>query len=225
MASVVALALLVAAAYVVVLAGGIAFEITGLDREMARFHALSAFTGTGFTTKAAEAVVEHGTRRRIAMVLIVLGYAGAASVIATLMSSFRFDSYRHSLTKIALAVVLGVVILLLLRYLTEPLLRLLRRILRRRLGNDAVPQENLFRAGPELGVARIEIPVGCPLAGRALSELSLPEANLSVLMIEHRDRELEPAGAATRFEVGEHVLVFGRLDRIQETFGPPRQAT
>ena len=49
---------------------------TGLSRESARFQARSAFSGVGFTTSESEQVVNHPVRRRILMVLMMLGNAG-----------------------------------------------------------------------------------------------------------------------------------------------------
>jgi uncharacterized membrane protein YuzA (DUF378 family) len=68
--------------------GSIAFQLTGMEPKMATFQALSAFTNTGFTTRAAEDVVQHRKRRVIASVLIVIGYIGIVGVIVTLVRSF-----------------------------------------------------------------------------------------------------------------------------------------
>lgn len=76
MVSVLLLLITIASAYIVIIAGGIAYELTGLDRETAHFQALSAFTGTGFTTKASERVVNHPVRRKITIAIIVLGARG-----------------------------------------------------------------------------------------------------------------------------------------------------
>ncbi len=64
-----------------------ALMFTGLSRESARFQARSAFTGVGFTTAEAENIVNHPLRRRIVMVLMLLGNIGIATVIATVMVS------------------------------------------------------------------------------------------------------------------------------------------
>jgi len=48
----------------------VAFTLTGLSRDVARFQARSALSGTGFTTSEAEAVVGHPVRRRIAPRLV-----------------------------------------------------------------------------------------------------------------------------------------------------------
>ena len=50
-----------------------ALKLTGLDIHMARFQALSALTGTGFTTKETELIMKHRQRRGIIMALMVIG--------------------------------------------------------------------------------------------------------------------------------------------------------
>ncbi len=54
----------------------IALAMTGLSHDLAKFQARSAFTGVGFTTSEAEKVVAHPVRRRILMLLMLLGNAG-----------------------------------------------------------------------------------------------------------------------------------------------------
>lgn len=51
----------------------VALRITGLPDESARFQALSAFTGTGFTTSETEMVVNYPIRRRIVGLLMIIG--------------------------------------------------------------------------------------------------------------------------------------------------------
>ena len=56
--------------FIAVRIGGFALQLTGIEPDVARFQALSAFSGTGFTTREAERVVGHRTRRRIVTILI-----------------------------------------------------------------------------------------------------------------------------------------------------------
>lgn len=51
----------------IVRAAAIALMMTGMDEKRARFQALSAFSGTGFTTREAEFVINHPKRRRISV--------------------------------------------------------------------------------------------------------------------------------------------------------------
>lgn len=65
-----------------------ALMLTGLSRECARFQARSAYTGVGFTTQESESIVNHPVRRRIVMLLMLLGNVGIATVVATIVLSF-----------------------------------------------------------------------------------------------------------------------------------------
>ncbi|MFT4622684.1 MAG: hypothetical protein ACI8PZ_001340 [Myxococcota bacterium] len=221
MASIITLCLLIAAMYVVVVAGAVAFELTGLDADMARFQALSCFTGTGFTTRASEGVVENRLRRRIASVLIVLGYAGAASVIATAMQSFNVEGWGASLRNVALAVVGGLITFELIRRRRDRIVVWLRTRLTLHLTGDLLEQETLFRAGPGMGVVRIRVPPGCPLAGVPLSELNLSSSGIVVLLFEHDDKTYDPARGDSVLEEGAHVLVFGTFDVVRAAFNGP----
>ena len=65
--------------------GSIALEATGMERGKARFQALSAITGTGFTTREAESVVNHPKRRRIVAWLILIGTTGVITLLVGLI--------------------------------------------------------------------------------------------------------------------------------------------
>jgi hypothetical protein len=75
----------------------VALTHTGLSRESAKFQARSAFTGVGFTTSESEKVVNHPVRRRILLMLMLLGNAGIVTAVSTLIVSFvsidRSDSF------------------------------------------------------------------------------------------------------------------------------------
>jgi len=78
---------------VVVKIGTIAFELTGLKLPVARFQAISCFTGTGFTTRESELIAKNAQRRKIASVLMIMGYAGFVSLIATSINAIKVPKY------------------------------------------------------------------------------------------------------------------------------------
>jgi len=53
----------------VIQVASVTLQLTGLADATARFQALSAFTGTGFTTSEAEAIVNYPVRRRVISVV------------------------------------------------------------------------------------------------------------------------------------------------------------
>lgn len=71
----------------VVRLASVALRITGLSDGSARFQALSAFTGTGFTTTEAESIVNYPVRRRIVGILMIIGNLGLVTILAALVTS------------------------------------------------------------------------------------------------------------------------------------------
>ncbi len=112
MAAVVSLVVVVTLILLVTRVATVALTMTGMSLDHARFQARSAFTGTGFTTAEAEAVVSHPARRRIVAVLMLLSGAGAISVLGTLILSFAgIDSTTGGLACAGLIVAALVVLL------------------------------------------------------------------------------------------------------------------
>jgi hypothetical protein len=220
MLSVLLLLITIFSSYVVVIAGAVAFELTGLDRETSHFQALSAFTGTGFTTRVAERVVNHPIRRKITIVLIVLGHAGTATVVAGVVTSVNTESLGISLRNIAMLLVAGVGAWYLLRQAGTRLLGdLLRPLLARYMG-ESVPHEELLLYKPGFGITRIEIPPDCRLAGKSLMEANLRESRLQVLAVESGNRTEAIPDPGWILEPGQHVILYGELKKVQELFRP-----
>jgi L-ascorbate metabolism protein UlaG (beta-lactamase superfamily) len=62
---------------------------TGLPRHVARFQARSALTGSGFTTRESEAVVDHPVRRRVIALLMLLGSVGLVGAASSAILGLR----------------------------------------------------------------------------------------------------------------------------------------
>lgn len=121
--------------------GSVAFQLTGMEPKMAMFQSLSAFTNTGFTTSAAESVVQHRRRRVIATVLIILGYIGIVGVIVTLIRSFAIESGSWLPTLMRLVfVLLGVYAIYFIFSITPPGRKLGRKFARYRERKNRIEQ-------------------------------------------------------------------------------------
>ena len=76
----------------------VAMRLTGMSDGQARFQALSALTGTGYTTSEAEMIVNYPIRRKIVSSLMIIGNLGLVSFVSTLMISFmRTDAHLPSI--------------------------------------------------------------------------------------------------------------------------------
>jgi Trk-type K+ transport system membrane component len=121
------LAVIVLIILVIVKLGSIAFQFTGMEPKMAMFHAISAYTNTGFTTRAAEEVVKYHKRRVIANVLMIIGHIGIVSVIVTLVHSFAIEAGSWAPVLRRLLIALGGVYALYFIFIYSPPSRKLGR--------------------------------------------------------------------------------------------------
>jgi len=206
-------------AMIAVRIGGIALELTGVEQHVARFQALSAFTGTGFTTREAEQVVNFPQRRRIISVLILVGNAGIITAIASLAQTFTTTLNRQP-QEVALIfgqlVTAGLALYLLYRIIIWP--RIAQRIdstirgqLRTRTTLTPAEIEEILHSPEGWGVARVEVPAECQFAGKTMAETRPHDQGILVIAIE-RDEKLIPAPHGNEsIEVGDQLIVYGKL--------------
>ncbi len=218
---IVALLVTVVVSIMAVRVGAVALELTGLEHSVARFQALSAFTGTGFTTREAEEVVGHAQRRRIVSLLILVGNAGLAAIIASLVYSFTEPAA-------AVLVLLQITALLLLLYLLYQLLiwpRLSQRIdqaikhqLQQRTQLTSAQIQELLQQSEGWGIARVEVPAGCRFAGQTLAATRPRDHGLLIVAIE-REGQLIPSPKGTdSVQVGDRLVVYAQLDQLPDLF-------
>jgi hypothetical protein len=220
MVSVFLLILTIISAYVVVIAGSIAYELTGLDSETAHFQALSAFTGTGFTTRATERVVSDPVRRRITIVLILLGYAGTATVVASLVTSVNTGSFGLSLRNLGTLLLAGLAMWWALRRIGGRVIGdRLRRYLARRM-HEEVPHEELLLYKEGFGVSRIEVPINSRVCGKRLREIGLRDHKVQVLAIEDGEQVHAVPDPDWVFYAGQHLVLYGALEGMHHAFKP-----
>jgi len=148
---------------------------TGLSQESARFQARSALSGVGFTTSEAEAVVNHPVRRRIVMVLMLLGSAGVITVIGALFLSFANADFQEREQRLGILVVALGLLLLLARssWVDRRLSTLIGRALNRWTDLEVSDYAALLRFADRFAVSELAVGPDSWLAGRSLSELNL----------------------------------------------------
>ena len=192
----------------------VAFTMTGMTLEHARFQARSAFTGTGFTTSEAEAVVSHPVRRRIVMVLMLVSGAGAVSVLGTLILTYvGVDSTSGGIARTA--VIVGSLAALLAVARSDRIDRLLRRVIERVLTRvadlDVRDYAALLHVRGQWRVVQLPVEEQDWIASRALGRLRLPEEGVAVLGVERPDGTWVGAPSEDlRLCAGDVVVLYGR---------------
>jgi len=214
--SVVLLIVFICVSYLVVRIGAIALEMTGMERSRARFQALSAFSGTGFTTREAELVVNHPRRRKIVSYLMILGNAGIVSVIATFVLSLRQSGFRPSLNLAIIAVSLFVLYRIASHQkFAKKLTSKIRETLREKLHFEKVQVEELLQQSDGYGVASVLIERRSKIVGLSFAESGFKEKDLMVLSIERDDGVIPVPKAQNKIQVGDRLICYGKLENLK----------
>lgn len=199
----------------------IALMHTGLSRQSARFQARSAFTGTGFTTSEAEMVVNHPIRRRIVMVLMLLGNVGIVTVVSSLILTFVGDERStFSMTTKMLILVTGIALLWGIsssKWVDRHLSRIIERALNRYTQLDIKDYSSLLHLAGEYRVVELHVEPDDWLAENSIEDLGLKAEGLLVLGIERSNGQFigAPSGE-TVFKAGDNVTIYGRTSTLAE---------
>ena len=220
MGSVVILIIIVLASLICVRAGAIALELTGMERDKARFQALSAFTNTGFTTREAEEITNFPVRRRIVTVLIVLGHAGTVSVIATFATSILHREPLYAVINLGIIIVALYLIyrLALWRGLTARMREFMRRHLLKHYGLCRPSLEEMLKVHEGFGVVRLVIQEGLPLVGHPLSKLGLKTKKVQILSISRGEKAIAIPGGGDFLLAGDVVICYGDMAAATSLF-------
>jgi membrane-associated protease RseP (regulator of RpoE activity) len=220
MGSVIILIIIVVASLLCVRAGAIALELTGMERDKARFQALSAFTNTGFTTRETEEITNFPVRRKLVTVLIVLGHAGTVSVIATFATSMiqREPLYMAMNLGVIILSLYVVYRLALWRGLTVRMREFFRGQLLKRYGLCCPSLEEMLKVNEGFGVVRLVIKEGSPLIGHPLSKLELKKKKVQILSIIRGEEAIVVPGGEDLLLAGDVVICYGDMAEATSLF-------
>ena len=231
------------ASFIIVRVGAVAFQLTGLEWSLAKFQALSCFSGTGFTTKEAELITGHPQRRRIATILIVLGNAGLVTMVATVASALNpqqtlwarlsesflpvsIPRYVVPWVNLVIIVIAVYVIYRIFTHkkITKKLTNSLRMRIMKKESFKPVSFEELLLVAGGYGVSKIEVSDDCPLVNKTLAESELRKSDITVLAIVRADGMIPNPLADTKILLGDELISFGKLENVRNRFGKMSKA-
>ncbi|MCA9126902.1 MAG: TrkA C-terminal domain-containing protein [Planctomycetales bacterium] len=197
-----------------------ALMFTGLSRESARFQARSALTGCGFTTQESEGIVNHPVRRRIIMLLMLLGNIGVATVAATIMVSFMSTTgaTTHQRIVTLLFLVLGLAVLFVVsssRMIERRLNRVIAWSLKRFTRLEVRDYVSLLELSQGYSVTEMQVEPGDWLADKSLAELRLSDEGILILGIRPKQGDYfgTPRGNQ-EIRAGDTLIIYGNLEDI-----------
>jgi hypothetical protein len=221
--SVALLILAICISYLIVRIGAIALEMTGMDRSRARFQALSAFSGTGFTTREAELVVNHPRRRKIVTYLMILGNAGIVSVVATLVISLRPSGVLKPSLNLAIIIAS---LLVMSRVVTHQkfavkLTEKISHILRDKFHFEKVQIQEVLQQSHGYGVAQALVGKDSKVVGMLLKDSGFREADLLVISVERDEKMIPIPRADTKIRAGDRLTCYGKLENLSKLLEAP----
>jgi hypothetical protein len=203
--------------FIVVRIGGFALQMTGIEPDVARFQALSAFSGTGFTTTEAERVVRHKTRRRIVTILIILGNAGLVTIIATLVASFtQVTGYGWFFIRLAI-IVFGIIVfyqLIIRSKFGNRIMHWFQKPITNYIIKVSPTIEEILHIGKEWSVSIVKIEKESKNIGLSLTELMV-RTGVEVLAIERAGASPTKPRTKEKIRYGDRLFVYGTRKAVR----------
>jgi len=204
--------------FLVVRGAAVALMMTGMEKKKARFQALSAFSGTGFTTKEAEFVVNHPQRRKIVTWLIIFGNAGIVTVIVAATSSMATSrGYQLPIN----IVILAVGIFLIYKIATyKKFTRYWEKFIENKLIKSPVFEEatteDLLHFLEGYGLVKKIVGEKSGLISKTLAKSHLREKGAVVLGIEREKSWIPVPKANEVIKRGDRLVVYGPLNALRD---------
>lgn len=209
--------------FLVVRAAAVALMMTGMEWKRARFQALSAFSGTGFTTKEAESVINHPTRRKIVSWLMILGNAGVVTVIVTATSSLATS---HGFELPINAVILAVGVFIIYKIATHKrFMKRWERFIEKKLIKSPVIEEATIEDQLHFlegyGIVKKIVGPDSPLIGSSLADWKLNEKGILVLGIERGKNWVPIPKATVIIKEDDRLVVYGPHKTLKKLLKTP----
>ena len=201
--------------------GSIALEATGMERKRARFQAMSALTGTGFTTREAEDVVSHPRRRLIAGWLMFLGNAGILLfllIILIIVIVGIKPAKSMSPALIALSAIPPILLMVLywIGVLDKLATKIVNWLKRSAYFTAELSSREIIHQAGDYSIARLTIGRKAPEVGSKISHTSLAKQGITILAIERGDKTLPFPEAKEIVLAGDHLLCYGETAQISK---------
>lgn len=205
----------------IVRVGAIALMMTGMSFEKAKFQALSAFSGTGFTTHEAERVVNNARRRKIVSWLMIMGNAGIVTVIVTASSSFA--NAKGLDFGISVLVLMGGLALVFFLARQTPLVRhweefAQSRLQKLKIFDEDTTVDELLHITEGFGVVRVKLEESSPLLDKTLAEINADLEHSFVLGIERGKEWLSAPNLHRKLMPNDYLVIYGKLENLAKHF-------
>lgn len=220
MLSIISLLIVLTLSILVTRIATVALTHTGLSRESARFQARSAFTGVGFTTSESEKVVNHPLRRKILMLLMLLGNAGVITAVTSLIVSFvNVEGSVRLFWQIFLLVsgIIGLWTVAGSSWIDKHLSDLIDRGLKSFTSINTQDYSSILRLTRDYQISEVHISSGHWLENRTIGSAALRQEGITVLGIERSEGNyLGAPRKETEIRKDDTIIVYGKAGLLEK---------
>ncbi len=218
MIAIISLLLVLVLSLIITRAASIALTYTGLSPQAARFQARSAFTGVGFTTSESEKIVNHPVRRKILMLIMLIGNAGIVATISTMILGFVQISGSSSVFLRLLLLISGIFILILIsrsRWIEKHLEKLIEQALKKYTELDVKDYASILHLSGQYAIHELYVHETDWLSDSHLQELRLTDEGVLVLGISHKNGTFTGTpNKNTVIKASDTLILYGRESNI-----------
>lgn len=192
-----------------------ALKLTGMNIHAARFQALSALTGTGFTTKEAESIMDNRQRRVIIMILMIVGPIGFLSIMASILISIREALFLYELAAI-LSIIFIILRIFKSKFIGALFHRMIERQIKKRRGFRKVVLEEVITFDEHLGVCECLVTEHSKFNNKRLADTNFKDAGVMVLAIAREGGLMSVPGGLDVIQKGDRLIVFGNMKNMKQ---------
>ncbi len=200
-----------------------ALKITGMDIHEARFQALSALTGTGFTTQETENIMDHRQRRRIIMALMVLGPFGLLTILGSMLISTRTHVFRLQLILLILPLAIMLIFIRSSRF-RYFLHQQIEKQLKKRGYPKRVMLEESLQLDKNYGVSELKVDQNSGFLNKRLQETNFKDLGLVVLAIKREGVVIAAPKGDDLIENEDSLVIFGNLANVKSLLEPAKKS-
>lgn len=195
------------------------FKLTGLSEEKARFQVVSLLTGSGFTTKESELITQHPTRRKLAQIVMVLGYLGFLTGISFLVEILQ-KSFSIKTLIIFSTFVIAMIFLLKNKFFLHFFDEFIEKLLLKKFlkPGSSVKTYKLINRAKGYGVYNILIDDNSILVGVNLKDSNLKPHNMIILNVDKGNQFIGFPHHDYIIEKGDNILLYGKVEEVIRTF-------
>lgn len=194
---------------------------TGLSRESAKFQARSAFTGVGYTTDEAESIVNHPVRRKIVMLLMLVGNVGIISVVASLILTFvkNKPDTVESLLRIGIILASLVVLWFLSKsqWLENKLINTINKALEKYTNIKVKDYVELLKLQGDFEITVLTIKAGHWMENKTVAKMQLRDEGINLIGINRENgKYIGAPHGKTQIKANDRLILYGKENLLKE---------